>query len=528
MKHRFLFLLTPLALCLPLTSGFIAFRRTALDAYAASGYSNSKLTTTIDLNPVEESDIRSYYADLDGRNLKGEDLLKALKPILMDGQLYHSYDSGNSVWQAYEITDRDWDLSPASSTTYGTYDAKTNTITGYQYGSTKDNKNNPYQHLFYRNRGVEKAKWKAWDHHGDNKGTDREHIWPKGHGFGESGSEGKVPGARGDLHHLVASDSYVNSSSHNYYSYGFVDPAKIDDDAGKNFLIDGVTVVDGNYRGTSQTLGSGIVFEPQDCDKGDIARACFYMVARYNNLAGDDPNIDSGNPNLTLIDSVSPKETTISTASTPTGYGLLSDLLAWHKLDPVDEYEIHRNDLIYRNYDKNRNPFIDFPDWVDAIWGTVTLDEDGRTILSRDATPKGKASPASDVVYNTGEVPPETSSSVSSSETTSSSEATTSQGTSPSEATTSEQPSSSEATSSAPVASSSATSSQSSSSGSQGDKGVLTTPIIIAIVVGAAVVVLVIVVILIAKGNKKTKKAAKKVVKKAVKKAGKSSSKKKK
>ena len=44
----------------------------------------------------------------------------------------------------YEITDRDWEKSPASSTTYGSYDEATNTITGYQYGSTSSPKNNPY------------------------------------------------------------------------------------------------------------------------------------------------------------------------------------------------------------------------------------------------------------------------------------------------------------------------------------------------------------------------------------------------
>ena len=54
--------------------------------------------------------------------------------------------------------------------------------------------------------------------------------------------------------------------------------------------------------------------------------------------------------------------------------GLLSDLLAWNKKDPVDEYEVHRNNLLYKNYTNNRNPFIDFPNWADAIWGTADLD----------------------------------------------------------------------------------------------------------------------------------------------------------
>ena len=46
----------------------------------------------------------------------------------------------------------------------------------------------------------------------------------------------------------------------------------------------------------------------------------------------------------------------------------MSDILSWNKLDKVDQYEIHRNNLIYNNYQYNRNPFIDFPTWIDLIW----------------------------------------------------------------------------------------------------------------------------------------------------------------
>ena len=220
------------------------------------------------------------------------------------------------------------------------------------------------------------------------------------------------------------------------------------------------------------------------------------MVARYNNLSGDDPNIDSGNPNLTLIDTVSPKETKVSTATTPTGYGLLTDLLAWHKLDPVDEYEIHRNDLIYRNFDKNRNPFIDFPEWVDAIWGTVTLGEDGRTIASRDATPKGKANPSSDTVY-AGKGGEESSSVPASS-------------------------------SQAPATSSQEQQTSAASSSSGGDKGSsLPLPLIIGIVAGVAIIAIILIIVA-TKGKGKAKKTAKKIIKKATKSSTKSSSKKKK
>ena len=386
-------------------AGVAVSRRSPMSVSASgdSQYSATSLPTkTIDLNPVTEVDVRSYYSSLAGHNYQGEDLLKALKPILKNGQKYHNYDSGNAIWQMYEITDRDWTLSPAEEITNGTYNSETKIITNYSYGESSSKKDNPYLHLLYRNHSEPASRIRAWDHHGDNNGIDREHVWPKSRGFGKKdGEEQAGPGARGDIHHLLPGDSYVNSETHSNNSYGFVNMDTVTNNAGEKYKIDGKTVVAGNYRGTSltfgKTLGNQEVFEPQDCDKGDIARACFYMVARYNNLAGGD-TIDVGNPNLFLEDTVD-TTTIFSTAESPVSLGILRDLLAWHKLDPVDEYEIHRNDIIYRNYAKNRNPFIDFPEWVDYIWGTVEYANDNRTITARHETPTGTADPETDVFH---------------------------------------------------------------------------------------------------------------------------------
>ena len=62
-------------------------------------------------------------------------------------------------------------------------------------------------------------------------------------------------------------------------------------------------------------------------------------------------------------------------------------MLKWHRLDPVSEKELIRNEVIYgnKNYNKgslkqnNRNPFIDYPELVEYIWGdkkglSVTLE----------------------------------------------------------------------------------------------------------------------------------------------------------
>ena len=365
----------------------------------SKGYSAASLPTTIDLNDTSASTIRSYYSSLNSlgqSERQGTNLLKNLKTILKNGQKYFSYESGTDVWRMYEITDRDWDKSPASSTTYGTYNASTNKITNYSYGSSaSSSKNNPYIHALYINRDIDN-KTTAWDNHNqDEWGINREHVWPKAEGFDSSGAGG----ARGDPMHLMAGNGYSNNIHSNYY-YGYVKTSTSYTDCGSKYSNQS-----GNLRGTSKTLNSGTVFEPQDCDKGDIARAIFYMVARYNYLSGSDSDgIDTNNPNLTLTQDISDWSSSGYTSSTSRQgkLGVLTDLLAWHHADPVDEYEIHRNNLLYTNFTNNRNPFIDFPEWVDFIWGTATYN--GSTYQGYSSTPTGYATPSSDTIngYNGG------------------------------------------------------------------------------------------------------------------------------
>ena len=51
------------------------------------------------------------------------------------------------------------------------------------------------------------------------------------------------------------------------------------------------------------------------------------------------------------------------------GYlGRLSTLLRWHEQDPPDAFERARNDAIFETWQGNRNPFVDRPEWVAAIW----------------------------------------------------------------------------------------------------------------------------------------------------------------
>ncbi len=374
----------------------------------AKAYDKATLPTTIDLNAVADADIRSYYSNIDGLSdaeARGTNLLKNLKPILMNGQKYYSYDvsSGKDIWKMYEITDRDWVKSPASE--ISGYNATTNIITGYTYGeSASKSGSNPYIHALYVNRDADNNV-RAWaktgtttSHGGNNEWCiDREHIWPKSHGFEDNDSDPATSGARGDPMHLWAGDSYVNSALHSNYFYGYVDKTKAYTDGKDKYAY-----ASGNLMGFSKTKGGGnSVFEPQDSDKGDIARAVFYMVARYNYLSGSDATgIENDNPNLELVDNATDwvKSGYISTTTKTGKLGILSDLLEWNKLDPVDDYEIKRNDILYRNYTNNRNPFIDFPQWADVIWGE-----------NKDT---GRANPASDSINNDGDTPTPTPSPV--------------------------------------------------------------------------------------------------------------------
>ena len=354
-------------------------------------YSAASLPTTIDLNAPSTSTIRNYYSSLNSLSTserQGENLLKNLKTILKNNQRYYSYENGTNIWRMYEITDRDWDKSPASSTTYGTYDSSTNKITGYTYGSSaSDSKNNPYIHALYVNRNVDNQTT-AWDDHNqDQWGINREHVWAKAEGFDSTGAGG----ARGDPFHLMAGNGYANNIHSNYF-YGYVNTSQTYTNCGSTY-----SNLSGNLRGSSKTLGGSTnVFEPQDCDKGDIARSVFYMVARYNYISGSDSDgIDADNPNLALVQSLSEwSQTGYTSSTTRKGYmGIISDLLAWNRLDPPDEYEIQRNNLLYTNFTKNRNPFIDYPEWAEYIWGSASYN--GNVMQSYNSNPTGYATPSS-------------------------------------------------------------------------------------------------------------------------------------
>jgi endonuclease I len=143
----------------------------------------------------------------------------------------------------------------------------------------------------------------------------REHVWPQSRlGVYVEYGDDDYPSKATDIHNLKPADPDENGFRSNDYF---------------------------DWTKTSDT------YEPRDEVKGDIARILFYMATMYFDLKlNDDP-------------------TTISSFKT---MGNLSVLLEWNELDPVDDFEKNRNEVIY-SYQGNRNPFIDYPEFANLIWG---------------------------------------------------------------------------------------------------------------------------------------------------------------
>lgn len=144
-----------------------------------------------------------------------------------------------------------------------------------------------------------------------------------------------------DIHHIFPTDGSVNGRRGNY-PYGEVGTATW-------------TSLNGSKLGSSVTGSgyTGTVFEPINEYKGDFARAQLYMSVRYDNLiAGWQSNANE------VLD---------GTQYPSFDAWYIKMMYKWHVQDPVSDKERKRNDSIFV-YQKNRNPFVDHPEWVYTIW----------------------------------------------------------------------------------------------------------------------------------------------------------------
>ena len=155
------------------------------------------------------------------------------------------------------------------------------------------------------------------------KTWNREHVWPRSHmKLNNSGDiSNSTKGNWADLHNLRASCSNANSSHGNTF-YG---------EKGSGLFYPNITSgLSGSHKYTGDF-------------RGDVARICFYMYVRYEGLTLSD-NYNNQDNNMAI----------------------LSTLIEWDKEDPVDAFEIQRNNRIYE-YQGNRNPFIDYQGLISKI-----------------------------------------------------------------------------------------------------------------------------------------------------------------
>ncbi len=164
-------------------------------------------------------------------------------------------------------------------------------------------------------------------------GLNREHAFPKSWWGGSTSTPAYI-----DLNHLYHSERNANTAKNNF-PLGVVSSASFD-----NGICKVGTPVAGQGGGAQK------VFEPAREYRGDFARTYFYMVSTYQNLTWKYTYMVDQNLYPTL------------------NAWSINLLMKWHREDPVSQKEIDRNNVVY-TIQNNRNPFIDYPELAEYLWG---------------------------------------------------------------------------------------------------------------------------------------------------------------
>jgi len=174
-------------------------------------------------------------------------------------------------------------------------------------------------------------------------GWNREHMMP------QSSFNSAYP-MYSDLFFVVPTDARINQLRSNY-PYG---------NAGSTVYYSFTNGSKQASNGTANATYTGRVYEPINEFKGDVARALLYFVVRYEGKL-------SGFNFSTNADPAKDQSPLDGTEEKAYENWYVAMLLNWHQSDPVSQREIDRNNAVY-NIQKNRNPFIDHPEWVNMIW----------------------------------------------------------------------------------------------------------------------------------------------------------------
>lgn len=159
------------------------------------------------------------------------------------------------------------------------------------------------------------------------------------HSFPKSWWGGSKNQAYQDLYNLMPCETSINSAKSNYPM------GEVTNDKNGN----GCTKVGTGSNGYQ-------LWEPADKWKGDFARGYMYMATAYQNFTW------SGTQAGQILE----------TGDYPTlqkwAYTLY---IKWAKADQVDQTEITRNNAVSA-IQGNRNPYVDFPNLMEYVWGDST------------------------------------------------------------------------------------------------------------------------------------------------------------
>ncbi|MCL2649564.1 MAG: endonuclease [Candidatus Azobacteroides sp.] len=211
-------------------------------------------------------------------------------------------------------------------------------------------------------------------------GMNREHSFPKSW-WAVSGQVDQYD-AYSDLNHLNPSDANANDAKSNY----------VLGETGKSVSFNnGVSKVGPNvYQGAPST----ICFEPSDEYKGDFARAYMYIVTCYENYA-----LQWRSEALQML----------RNETYPVFQNWSKEmLLKWTRNDKVSQKETDRNEWTYI-FQGNRNPFIDFPQLTEYIWGD-SVDYAFKVPENLIAKDPVLVTPAQGTIIHFGEIKPGTNS----------------------------------------------------------------------------------------------------------------------
>jgi endonuclease I len=273
-----------------------------------------------------EFDVAAYYQDAEG---KQQYELKTALHKLIRGHTRVTYTPG--IWQAYQHTDLRtdgtvWCIYTTCPFNYGVHP---DFLEGYQCGSTGMGFTECF--CYSREHSFPKSFWGGGTAVSDTAYTDVFHIYP----------------ASGRVNSVLRNDNV-------YANVGTLIPKINDDNPTSN----------GSKLGYSSVVGyDGQAFEIADEYKGDIARTYFYIATRYQHLIPLWHATSTGTKLNNARFILEPN----TNAVFQNWY--LNMLLTWHRQDPVSAKEISRNNAIFTHVQNNRNPFIDYPDLVEYIWG---------------------------------------------------------------------------------------------------------------------------------------------------------------